>query len=155
MKLIFRSKLVMLILTSLFIAACSGDQKQESQAHDDAEKNIKAPESYSAAIEQCEFLLVEIEELIEKGELSKVHKEAAKIRDIARKLPQLAKNGIPLENLKNINIKSKELAGMFTEVDEAADSGDKDGTILAHQTMKTLVEELKLHTNHNEEHEDN
>lgn len=46
-----------------------------------------------------------------------------------RKLPRLAKGSIPDEMLSNINIKSKELAGMFTVVDKAADSGDKEGTI--------------------------
>ena len=152
MKLIFRSTFVMLILTSLFIAGCGSDQKRESQAHDDAEISMKTPESYAAAIEQCEFHLGEIGELIEKGKLSEVHKEAAKIRDIARKLPQLAKGDVPVEMLKDINIKSKELAGIFTVVDKAADSDDKEGTIRAHQTMQTLVDALKLHTSQNEEH---
>ena len=141
----------MLVLTSLFIAGCGSDQKQESPAHDDVETSIKTPETYAAAIEQCEFHLVEIRELIEKRELSKVHEQAAKIRDIARKLPQLAKGNVPLEILKDINIKSKELAGMFTVVDKAADSGDKEGTIRAHQTMKSLLEQLTLYTDHNED----
>jgi len=153
MRLIFGSTFVMLILASLFVTGCGSDQKHESQAHDDTEVSIKTPETYAAAIEQCEFHLVEIEVLIEKGELSKVHKEAAKIRDIARKLPHLAKGSIPAEMLKNINLKSKELAGIFSLVDKAADSGDKDGTILAYRTMKTLVEELKLPVDHNEDHE--
>lgn len=154
MKLIYRSTFVMLVLTSLFIAGCGSDQKQESPAHDDVEKRMKTPDTYAAAIEQCEFHLVEITELIEKGELSKVHEQAAKIRDIARKLPQLAKGSVPLEMLKDINIKSKQLAGMFKVVDKAADSGDKEGTIRAHQSMQILVDSLKLHTSHDEEHED-
>jgi len=154
MKLIFRSTFVMLVLTSLFIAGCGSDQKQESPAHDDVETSMKTPDTYAEAIEQCEFHLVEIEKLIENGQLSEVHREAAKIRDIARKLPQLAKGSLPVEMLKDINIKSKELAGMFTEVDKAADSGDKEGTIRAHQTMQTLFDALKLHTSHDEEHED-
>lgn len=153
MKLFFRSTFVMLILTSLFMAGCGSDQKQDSQAHDDAEISIKTPDTYEAAIEQCEFHLAEIAELIEKGKLSEVHREAAKIRDIARKLPQLAKGDVPVEMLKDINIKSKELAAMFTEVDKAADSGDEAGTIRAYQTMKTLVELLMLHTDHNEDNE--
>ena len=154
MKLFFRSTFVILSLTTLFIAGCGSDQKQKSQAHDDNDISLKTPESYAAAIEQCEFHLTEITELIENGELSKVHTEAAKIRDIARKLPQLAKGSIPLDMLKDINIKSKELAGMFTVVDKAADSGDKEGTIRAHQAMQTLVDSLKLHTSHNQEPED-
>lgn len=153
MKHIFRSTFAMSIWASLLIAGCGSDQKPESQAHDDAEISIKTPDTYAAAIEQCEFHLVEIEKLIENGQLSEVHREAAKIRDIARKLPQLAKGSVLVEMLKDINIKSKELAGMFTEVDKVADSGDKEGTIRAHQTMKTLVEELKLHTDHNEDNE--
>ena len=154
MKLFFRSTFVILSLTTLFIAGCGSDQKQESQAHDDVETSMKTPDTYAEAIEQCEFHLVEITELIEKGELSKVHEQAAKIRDIARKLPQLAKGSIPLDMLKDINIKSKELAGLFKVVDKAADSGDKEGTIRAHQSMQTLVDALKLHTSHDEEHED-
>jgi len=154
MKFIFRATFVMLILTSLFFAGCGSDQKQKSQAHDDVEISMKTPDTYAAAIKQCEFLLGEIWELIENGELSKVHTEAAKIRDIARKLPQLAKGSVPLGMLKDINnIKSKELAGMFTVVDKAADSGDEEGTIRAHQTMKTLIEQLMLHTDHNKDNE--
>lgn len=153
MKPIFSSTFVMLILTSLFIAGCGSDQKPESQAHDDAEISIKTPDTYGAAIEQCEFHLAEIAELIEKGKLSEVHREAAKIRDIARKLPQLAKGDVPVEMLKDINLKSKELAGMFSEVDKAADSGDEAGTIRVHQTMKTLVEQLRLHADHNNDNE--
>jgi len=153
MKLIYRSTFVMLVLTSLFIAGCGSDQKQESPAHDDVETSMKTPDTYAAAIEQCEFHLAEIAELIEKGKLSEVHREAAKIRDIARKLPQLAKGSVPVEMLKDINIKSKELAGMFTEVDKAADSGDEAGTIRAHQKMQTLVDALKLHISQNEKQE--
>jgi len=153
MKLFFRSTFVILSLTTLFIAGCGSDQKQESQAHDDVETSMKTPDTYAAAIEQCEFHLEEIGELIENGELSKVHEEAAKIRDIARKLPQLAKGSVPLQMLKDINIKSKELADMFTVVDKAADSGDEEGTIRAHQTMKTLIEQLTLHTDYDEDNE--
>ena len=53
MKLIFSSTFVMLILTSLLFAGCGSDQKQESQAHDDAEISIKTPDTYAAALEQC------------------------------------------------------------------------------------------------------
>ncbi|MCH9031009.1 MAG: hypothetical protein IIB00_01935 [candidate division Zixibacteria bacterium] len=154
MRLIFRSEGVVALLMSLLIVGCGANQKQESHTHDDAETSVRIPETYTAAIEKCGFHLAEIGELIEKGELSKVHKEAAKIRDIARKLPQLAKDNIPVEELKDINIKSKELAGMFTLVDKAADSGDKEGTLHAYEVMQSLVEALKLHSNHDDEHED-
>lgn len=153
MKFLFRATLVMLSLTALFIAGCGSDQKQESQAHDDVESSVKTPDTFTAAIEKCEFHLVEIEELIENSKLSEVHRVAAKIRDIARKLPQLAKGDVPVEMLKDINIKSKELAGMFTEIDKAGDSGDKEGTVKAHLKMKTLVEQLRLHTEHHDESE--
>lgn len=153
MKFLFRATFVILSLTMLIIAGCGSEKKQESQAHDDAETNTKAPATYVAAIEQCEFHLMEITELIEKGELSDVHREAAKIRDIALKLPQLAKGDVPVDMLKDINIKSKELAGMFTEIDKAGDSGDKEGTIKAHQKMKTVVDALKLFVSQNEEQE--
>lgn len=154
MRLFFRSEGVVELLMLLLIVGCGGSQKQESHAHDDAETSVKIPGSYTAAIEKCEFHLVEIGELIEKGELSKVHKEAAKIRDIARKLPQLAKGNIPVEALKDINIKSKELAGMFTLVDKAADSDDKEGTIHAYEVMQSLVNAMKLHTSNDDQHED-
>lgn len=151
MRLFPRLEVVMPFLTLLLITGCSGNKQQDSHAHDDAELSATAPETYAAAIEQCEFHMVEIGELIESGKLSMVHKEAAKIRDIARKLPQLAKSSVPAEALRDINIKSKELAGMFGLVDKAADSGDKEGTIQAYQVMQNLVDALKLHTSHNDE----
>lgn len=154
MKFFFRSGGVAALLTLVLSAGCGGNQKQESHSHGDSETSAKIPDSYAAAMEKCEFHLAEIGELIEKGELSKVHEEAAKIRDIARKLPQLAKDKIPVEELKDINIKSKELAGMFTLVDKAADSGDKEGTVHAYEVMQSLVDALKIHSNHDDDHED-
>jgi len=153
MRLIFESKVV-LLLTFAIIAGCGDTQKQDTHANDDAVKSMEIPNSYAAAVEQCEILLLEIGELIQSSELSKVHEEAAKIRDIARKLPQLAKGSVPSEMLKDINIKSKELAGMFTVVDEAADAGDKEGTVGAYDVMQNLVDALKLHVSQNNKNED-
>ena len=75
--------------------------------------------------------------------------------DIARKLPELAKGSVPPETLRKINLKSKELAGLFDAIDTAADSGDKEGTIRAHEQMKELVAALKAHEGHEgHEHEE-
>ena len=54
-----------------------------------------------------------------------------------------------------MNIKATKLAGMFGEIDEAADAGKKAETIRVHGEMKALIAELKKHIEkggHHEEH---
>ena len=134
MSLICRLGITTVLLACLFVGGCSGEQKQDSHAgsehsHGDRAETAEIPTSYSAAVARCEEHTRRIAELIESGELHDVHAEAAYIRDIARKLPELAKVSLPSGLLKEINLKSKELAGLFDAIDKAADSGDKEGTI--------------------------
>ncbi len=150
MSLICRLGITTVLLACLFVVGCSGEQEQDSHAggehgHGDRGETAEIPTSYRAAVARCEAHTLRIAELIESGELHDVHAEAAYIRDIARKLPELAKTSVPPGMLKEINLTSKELAGLFDAIDKAADSGDREGTIRAYERMKELVAALKAH----------
>lgn len=150
MSSIYRLGITTVLLGCLFTGGCGGEQKQDSDAggehrHGDTEEVAAIPNSYGAAVARCEEHTRQIAELIENGRLHDVHAEAAYIRDIARKLPEMAKVSMPPGTLKEINLKSKELAGLFGAIDKAADSGDKEGTIRVHEQMKKLVAALKAH----------
>ncbi len=158
MSSIYRLGITTVLLGCLFAGGCGGEQKQDSDAggehgHADTGEVAEIPNTYSAAVARCEAHTRRIAELIESGELHDVHAEAAYIRDIARKLPELAKVSMPPEMLKEINLESKELAGLFVAIDKAADSGDKEGTIRVHEQMMELVAILKSHTGHESDHE--
>lgn len=159
MSSIYRLGITTVLLGCLFAGGCGGEQKQDSDAggehgHGDTEEVTRIPDTYGAAVATCEEHTRQIAELIESGKLHDVHAEAAYIRDIARKLPALARVSMPPGMLKDINLKSKELAGLFDAIDKAADSGDKEGTIRVHEQMKELVAALKAHEGH-EGHEHN
>ncbi len=144
MSLICKQGITTVLLACLFVVGCSGEQERAGeQGHADTGEASEIPNTYSVAVARCEAHTRQIAELIESGELHDVHAEAAYIRDIARKLPELAKASMPPGMLKEINLKSKELAGLFDAIDKAADSGDKEGTIRAHNRMKELVAALK------------
>ena len=148
MSLIHKLGITTVLWACLFVGGCSGEQKQDSNAraehgHEDAGEAAEIPNTYGAAVARCEAHTRRIAELIESGELHDVHAEAAEIRDIARKLPELARVDMPPAMLKEINLKSKELAGLFDAIDKAADSGDKEGTIRVHEQMKELIAALK------------
>ena len=158
MSSICRLGITTVFLACLFVVGCSGEQKQDSHAggehgHGDRGETAEIPTTYSAAIARCEAHTRRIAELIESGELHDVHAEAAQIRDIARKLPELAKTSVPPGMLKEINLTSKELAGLFDAIDNAADSGDKEGTIRVHEQMEDLVADLKAHEGNENDHE--
>lgn len=103
---------------------------------------------YKDAVAQCEDLSRKIETLISTGKLSEVHAAADDVRKIAQKLPELAQKDLPAEMLKDVNVKSKELAGMFGPIDAAADAGKKEETQKLHEKMKGLISDLKKHADH-------
>ncbi len=87
----------------------------------------------------------QIGSLITACKLSEVHAAAADIKKIAEKLPELAQKAMPPGMLKDVNIKAKDLAGTFSEIDEAADAGKKEEAIKVHERMKGLIADLKKH----------
>ena len=116
-----------------------------SHSHGAKGGTVTVPDHYGEAVEKCEELSGKIGSLISSGKLSEVHAVAADITKIAEQLPALAKKDLKPSMLKEVNIKAKELAGMFDEIDEAADAGKKKETIALHKKMKGLIAHLKEH----------
>ncbi len=104
-----------------------------------------APEHYKDAVAKCETLSGEIGNLISTGKLSDVHTAAEEIKKLAEKMPEMAQKELEATVLKDVNTKAKELAGMFNEIDQAADAGKKDETQKLHTKMQALIAELKKH----------
>ncbi len=137
--------LLTLALFGLVLGGCSkGEEHGDGHEHGGG-GNVDVPKHYGEAVERCEELSKKIDDLIAKGELEDVHAVAADIKKIAEKLPELAQVDLPAGALREVNIKAKKLAGMFSEIDEAADAGKKDETIRVHSEMKALIAELKEH----------
>ena len=118
---------------------------EKGHSHGAEGGTVTVPDHYSEAVHLCEELSDKIGGLISSGKLSNVHAVAADITKIAEKLPALAKKDLKPAMLKQVNIKAKELAGMFDEIDEAADAGKKKETIALHKKMKGLIAHLKEH----------
>ena len=148
-----RGMFVFVMALGLAGGACTEGDHQDGQGHHGGGETVDVPEHYAAALEKCEELSKRIDDLISKGHLDDVHSVAAGIQKIAEKLPALAKKDLPQERLRDVNIKSKELAGMFTEIDEAADAGKKQETIQVHDKMRGLIAELKKHVKKVDPHE--
>ncbi|MCZ6691842.1 MAG: hypothetical protein O7H41_19830 [Planctomycetota bacterium] len=137
----------------LAFGGCTEGDHQDGDGHHGSGETVDVPDHYAAAVEKCEELSKKIDDLIAKGDLDDVHAVAANIQKIAEKLSALAKEDLPQEKLRDVNIKSKELAGMFTEIDEAADAGKKQETIQVHDKMRGLIAELKKHVKKVDPHE--
>ena len=128
--------LILLLLT----IGCSGNKETGEQEHAAEAGDVAAvPQTYNEAVAKCEALSREIDALIESGDLGQVHPKAQEIQSLARKLPKLAKGSVPLDALKDININSKQLAGLFDSIDAAGDSGDKEETVRVHEEMKKHI----------------
>jgi len=117
----------------------------DSQKHGGEGGAVTVPADYAGAVAKCEELSNQIGSLITAGKLGDVHTAAADIKKIAEKLPELAQKGLPADVLKDVNIKSKDLAGTFSEIDEAADAGKKEETIRVQERMKALIADLQKH----------
>lgn len=121
------------------------DHEKGGHGHGTGGGNVSVPDHYKDAVHKCEELSKKIGTLINEGKLKDVHAAAADIKKIAEKLPELAQKDLKPEMLKDVNVKAKELAGMFNEIDEAADAGKKDETIKLHEKMKALIADLEKH----------
>ena len=144
---------VCVMALGLALGGCSKGDHQDGHGHDGSGETVDVPEHYAPAVEKCEELSQRIDDLIAKGRLEDVHAVAAGIQKIAEKLPALAKEDLPPEKLRDVNIKAKKLAGMFTEIDEAADAGKKQETMQIHSEMRGLIAELKKHAKKVDPHE--
>ena len=120
-------------------------EEGHGEAHGSGGSPVTVPGHYKEAVHKCEEISGKIGGLISSGKLSEVHAAAADIKKIAEKLPELAQKDLKPEMLKDVNIKAKELAGMFHEIDEAADAGNKDETVKLHEKMKGLIADLEKH----------
>ena len=163
-----RSGLFLMLAAAWLMAAGCGDDHDHGDAghpedghaeaghheggHGSGGGTVSVPDQYSEAVRKCEEISKKIGALISSERLSEVHAAAADITKIAEKLPELAQKDLKPELLKEVNIKAKELAGMFNEIDEAADSGNKAETIKLHTKMKALIAELVEHAGDGHDH---
>jgi len=122
-----------------------GEKGHAEGGHGSEGGTVTVPGHYKEAVHKCEEISGKIGGLIASGKLSEVHAAAADIKKIAEKLPELAQKDLKPEMLKDVNIKAKELAGMFHEIDEAADAGKKEETVKLHERMKGLIADLEKH----------
>ena len=146
-----RSATFLVLAAALGLAVGCGDghdhgkEGHTEKGHGAGGGTVTVPDHYGEAVHKCEELSGKIGGLISSGKLSDVHAVAADITKIAEKLPELAQKDLKPEMLKEVNIKAKELAGMFDAIDEAADAGKKEETVKLHEKMKALIADLKKH----------
>lgn len=135
----------------LFVFAFAGSslaraQHQHQHDHEDfAPAKFEPPTNYRQAVEEIEFRLHLIEELMASKELAQVHPQADVIQKVARLIGQLAlkaDSGVPKEAVKEVNLAGKDLAAKFDPIDKAADSGDAAGTKTVYDEMVKLTEVL-------------
>ena len=136
----------------LVLGGCSGGDGEHGHGQGGGGA-IDVPDHYADALEKCEELSKKIDGLIADGQLDDVHPVAADIKKIAEKLPALAKSDLPAEKLREVNLKSKELAGLFSAIDEAADAGKKEETVRVQTQMRDIISELKEHVGDEDDHE--
>lgn len=139
----------------LSLAGCGEEPGHGSKPHSHGSESasVAIPARFADAVGKCEELSGRIGGLIASGKLSEVHGAAEGVRKIAEKLPELAQKDLPPAMLKDVNVKAKDLAGLFDPLDKAAHAGKKEETEKLHAQMKALVSELKAHAGH-AEHKD-
>ena len=144
--------LMFTVLLSFSLTGCGGEH-DENGGHGEhgGGESVEVPDDYAHAVEKCEELSKEIDELIAEGHLDDVYGVANNIVKIAEKLPELAQKDLSPGMLKEVNIAAKSLAGMFSEIDNAADAGNKAETIAVHKKMKGLIADLAKHAEHGKE----
>ena len=126
----------------------AGHEHADGHSHGGNTEEMKARvsglDSYDAAMRHIEQLRGKISGLIEKNELGEVHPPAEEISLAARRLPELAsKSDIPKDKWKEITTLSRDLANLFTEIDQAADAGKKKETEAAFAKMQELIDGLQ------------
>lgn len=137
------------------VAGCGKDDEHEkkehgAEGHGAGGGSVAVPDHFKDAVAKCEELSGKIGSLIAAGKLGDVHAAAADIKKIAEKMPEMAQKELAPEMLKDVNVKAKELAGTFSEIDEAADAGKKDETVKVHEKIKGLIADLKKHAGHSD-----
>jgi len=148
----------LIVMLGLVLGGCGSEHGEDGHDHGSGSSaSITIPEHYAEAIQKCEELSMKIGDLIAKGRLNEVHPAAENIKKIAEKLPEMAQKELPADLLRDVNIKAKKLAGMFVEIDEPADAGNKEETIKVHNKMKGLIAKLKIYAkqakeDHHEDH---
>ncbi len=135
--------LVMAVTLGLVIGGCGKDE-HGNHGHGGS-GSVHVPERYAEAVKACEALSAKIDSLIASGKLADVHGAADGIRQIAEKLPAIARKELPEQGQKEVDAKARALAALFTEIDEAADAGMKQDTIKVHGKMKELIAALRAH----------
>lgn len=144
-------KLLLVAMLATVFTGCpkdghSGDGHDHSHGpggSDGGGGTIAVPAKYADAVAKCKELAGKIDGLVAESKLADVHPVAADIKKIAESLAEKAQAELVPEVLKDVNVKATELAGMFTEIDKAADGGNKDGTVAANTKIKQLVSELE------------
>lgn len=136
----------------VFAVACDKheDHKRGSKGHGAEGGAVIVPDHYKNAVNKRDELSTKIGGLINSGVLNNVHPFAADIKMIAEKLTDPAQKDLKQEMLKDMNVRAKELAGMFQEIDQVADAGTKEETTKLHERMKTMIAELKKHAQQGE-----
>lgn len=127
------------------LAQHSHDEKQPEHGHGAGEKH-EAPKTYAEGVAEIDERLENIGGLIKSKKLDDVHKEAEVVATVANTLASLALkpgSGVARENVKEINLTAKELAGKFDAIDKAGDSGDEAGVKKVLAEMTALQEKLK------------
>ncbi len=144
---------IAIVLAGLVLGGCGKEDEHDHGGHEGG-GNVTVPDHYAEAVAKCDELCKKIGKLIADGHLADVHSAAADIKKIAEELPKIAKRDLSASVLRDVNVKSKELAGMFSEIDEAADAGKKADTEKLHARMKELVSGLVAHAAHVKEEEE-
>ncbi len=142
-------------LSALMLPASPASaQHGEHGQHEHEESEIVEPDTYAHAIEVIHARLEEIEALMDRGQLDKVHPEAAAIRDVAATLARLALDrgsGVRRSSIRKINLTARALAATFGPIDEAGDSGNLAGTRRVYDEMVALFKTLERYAPHGHE----
>lgn len=123
------------------LTASKEEKGHEEQGHGGDPVKVSS-KGFDDSIGQMESRLKAIDALIASGKLDEVHKEAEVICNLAKGMPEHTKGWPADKNASSTDFAGK-LAGMFTEIDEAADGGKPDETRAAISKMRDLVGKLK------------
>jgi hypothetical protein len=108
------------------------------------EKRSPEPKTYDDAVTRCDEYVRRIEKEIERGRLADVHDTAEKAKELADRLPDLARDqGAPEEVLEPIEINAKALGDNLDTIHEEADEGQLRLTRVVLAQIKFLIGELK------------
>ncbi len=136
---------VMCLAVAASAEADAKKDKKKDDHHDKAltEKDVKMPATFKAGVARQEELHKSIGDLIQKGELAKVHRVAEEMTLIAKKMKSLAQTGVKEDKLVDAGKLCNELAGYYKPIDEAADAGKKADTEAIHKKMAETIMKLK------------